>query len=252
MVTSPTGAVIQTSCIASASASRGTSSSGPVAVQGDKAKDEITAAIQGFNWLAAGGPFLDLAVLIVARGGGSLEDLWAFNEEIVVRAAAASEIPLISAVGHEHRHDLTTSLPTTEHADPHRRRREFAGAGARRPARAHRRSRRPSHGASIAACANAARRSRSFPRPARPRRPCSAKRASAWTSFAGGLPHGRRASTARGALAETAARLGSPAPAERRYPAPENPDERSSTSSSRRCPRTTRRVRTLGADGSTS
>ncbi len=68
----------------------------PVAVQGEKAAGEIAAAIAGFN--AMGEP-PDL--IIVARGGGSLEDLMAFNEEAVVRAAAASAIPLISAVGHE-------------------------------------------------------------------------------------------------------------------------------------------------------
>ncbi len=73
----------------------------PVVVQGDKAKDEVAAAIEGFNRLAPNGPLPRPDVLIVARGGGSLEDLWAFNEEVVVRAAAASEIPLISAVGHE-------------------------------------------------------------------------------------------------------------------------------------------------------
>ena len=74
----------------------------PVSVQGDKAAAEVAAAIDGFNALPAKGgvvPRPDL--LIVARGGGSLEDLWAFNEEVVVRAAAASAIPLISAVGHE-------------------------------------------------------------------------------------------------------------------------------------------------------
>lgn len=73
----------------------------PVAVQGEKAAEQITAAIQGFNALHPGGPIPRPDVLIVARGGGSLEDLWAFNEEIVVRAAAQSDIPLISAVGHE-------------------------------------------------------------------------------------------------------------------------------------------------------
>jgi exodeoxyribonuclease VII large subunit len=72
----------------------------PVAVQGEKAAGEIAAAIKGFH--AGGGarwPRPDL--IIVARGGGSVEDLMAFNDEAVVRAAAASEIPLISAVGHE-------------------------------------------------------------------------------------------------------------------------------------------------------
>ena len=73
----------------------------PVKVQGTGAAEEIAAAIEGFNRLDAGGPVPRPDVLIVARGGGSLEDLWAFNEEVVVRAAAASEIPLIAAVGHE-------------------------------------------------------------------------------------------------------------------------------------------------------
>ena len=79
----------------------------PVTVQGKSAPKEIAAAIKGFNRL--GGKLRGKSkealprpdVLIVARGGGSLEDLMAFNEEIVVRAAAASDIPLISAVGHE-------------------------------------------------------------------------------------------------------------------------------------------------------
>src|SRR5215467_7954236 len=73
----------------------------PVAVQGDKAAGEVARAIAGFNKLPEDGPVPRPQVLIVARGGGSLEDLWAFNEEVVVRAAAASTIPLISAVGHE-------------------------------------------------------------------------------------------------------------------------------------------------------
>jgi exodeoxyribonuclease VII large subunit len=73
----------------------------PVVVQGELAAEQVAAAIAGFNALAAGGPPPRPDVLIVARGGGSLEDLWAFNEEVVVRAAAASRIPLISAVGHE-------------------------------------------------------------------------------------------------------------------------------------------------------
>ena len=73
----------------------------PVAVQGEKCAPEVAAAIRGFNALPEGGPIPRPDLLIVARGGGSLEDLWGFNEEIVVRAAAESDIPLISAVGHE-------------------------------------------------------------------------------------------------------------------------------------------------------
>ncbi|MEQ9330855.1 exodeoxyribonuclease VII large subunit [Thalassobaculum sp.] len=74
----------------------------PVLVQGEGAKDQIARAIAGFNAVpATGGRIARPDLLIVARGGGSLEDLWAFNEEVVVRAAAASDIPLISAVGHE-------------------------------------------------------------------------------------------------------------------------------------------------------
>src|SRR5262249_36385109 len=73
----------------------------PVAVQGEGAAEQVAAAIKGFNAIGERGPIPRPDLLIVARGGGSLEDLWAFNEEIVVRAAAASKIPLISAVGHE-------------------------------------------------------------------------------------------------------------------------------------------------------
>lgn len=73
----------------------------PVLVQGKGAAEQVAAAIKGFNAIRSGGAVPRPDLLIVARGGGSLEDLWAFNEEIVVRAAAASEIPLISAVGHE-------------------------------------------------------------------------------------------------------------------------------------------------------
>jgi exodeoxyribonuclease VII large subunit len=73
----------------------------PVAVQGEGAAPQVAAAIAGFNRLVPGGPVPRPDLIIVARGGGSLEDLMPFNEEIVVRAAAASVIPLISAVGHE-------------------------------------------------------------------------------------------------------------------------------------------------------
>ena len=73
----------------------------PVLVQGEKAAEQIAEAIRGFNALPVDGPVPRPDVLIVARGGGSIEDLWSFNEEIVVRAASDSDIPLISAVGHE-------------------------------------------------------------------------------------------------------------------------------------------------------
>jgi len=73
----------------------------PVAVQGAKCAPEVARAIKGFNRLTPGGALPRPDLLIVARGGGSIEDLWGFNEESVARAAAASEIPLISAVGHE-------------------------------------------------------------------------------------------------------------------------------------------------------
>jgi exodeoxyribonuclease VII large subunit len=73
----------------------------PVRVQGEGSAEQVAAAIRGFNALPEGGRIPRPDLLIVARGGGSLEDLWSFNEEIVVRAAADSMIPLISAVGHE-------------------------------------------------------------------------------------------------------------------------------------------------------
>ncbi len=73
----------------------------PVRVQGEGAAEEVVAAIQGFNALAAEDVIRKPDLIIVARGGGSIEDLWTFNEESVARAAAASTIPLISAVGHE-------------------------------------------------------------------------------------------------------------------------------------------------------
>jgi len=73
----------------------------PVRVQGETCGAEVANGIRGFNALEPGGPIPRPDLLIVARGGGSIEDLWGFNEEAVVRAAAESHIPLISAVGHE-------------------------------------------------------------------------------------------------------------------------------------------------------
>ena len=73
----------------------------PVAVQGEKCAQDVAKAIDGFNSFTPGGAMPRPDLIIVARGGGSIEDLWGFNEEIVVRATVASNIPLISAVGHE-------------------------------------------------------------------------------------------------------------------------------------------------------
>ena len=101
VVTSPTGAVIRDIRHRLADRFPRHVLVWPVKVQGDEAAAQIAAAIQGFNRLRPGGAIPRPDVLIVARGGGSIEDLWPFNEEIVVRAAAASAIPLISAVGHE-------------------------------------------------------------------------------------------------------------------------------------------------------
>ncbi|WP_374763243.1 exodeoxyribonuclease VII large subunit [Yunchengibacter salinarum] len=101
VVTSPTGAVIRDILHRLADRFPRPVLVWPVPVQGDSAAGKIAAAIRGFNALSEGGPIPRPDVLIVARGGGSIEDLWAFNEEEVVRAAADSTIPLISAVGHE-------------------------------------------------------------------------------------------------------------------------------------------------------
>jgi exodeoxyribonuclease VII large subunit len=91
----------------------------PVRVQGETSAAEVAAAINGFNALAPDGPIPRPDLIIVARGGGSVEDLWGFNEEIVVRAAYASNIPLISAIGHEtdwtlldHAADMRAPTPT--------------------------------------------------------------------------------------------------------------------------------------------
>ncbi len=101
LVTSPTGAVIRDMLAGFTERFPAHVIVWPVRVQGETSAAEVAAAINGFNAIPAGGPVPRPDVLIVARGGGSLEDLWGFNDEIVVRAAAASRIPLISAVGHE-------------------------------------------------------------------------------------------------------------------------------------------------------
>jgi exodeoxyribonuclease VII large subunit len=101
IVTSPTGAVIRDILHRLAERFPRRVVVWPVLVQGEGAAEQIAAAIRGFDALPADGAVPRPDLLIVARGGGSIEDLWAFNEEAVVRAAAECRIPLISAVGHE-------------------------------------------------------------------------------------------------------------------------------------------------------
>ncbi|MBA3054074.1 MAG: exodeoxyribonuclease VII large subunit [Sphingomonadales bacterium] len=101
VVTSPTGAVIRDILHRLADRFPSRVLVWPVLVQGSGAAEQVAAAVRGFSVLAPGGAVPRPDLVIVARGGGSIEDLWAFNEEVVVRAIAASTIPVISAVGHE-------------------------------------------------------------------------------------------------------------------------------------------------------
>lgn len=101
VVTSPTGAVIRDILHRLADRFPTRVLIWPVMVQGPGAAQQIAEAIRGFDALRPGGDIPRPDLVIVARGGGSIEDLWSFNEEIVVRAAADCTIPLISAVGHE-------------------------------------------------------------------------------------------------------------------------------------------------------
>lgn len=101
VVTSPTGAVIRDILHRLADRFPSHVVLWPVIVQGNGAAAQIAAAIRGFSAIESGGPVARPDLLIVGRGGGSIEDLWAFNEEEVVRAIADCPIPLISAVGHE-------------------------------------------------------------------------------------------------------------------------------------------------------
>jgi exodeoxyribonuclease VII large subunit len=101
VVTSPTGAVIRDILHRLADRFPCHVLVWPVRVQGETCALEVAAAVLGFNGLIVGATVPRPDLIIVARGGGSLEDLWGFNEELVARAVAASTIPLISAVGHE-------------------------------------------------------------------------------------------------------------------------------------------------------
>ena len=101
VVTSPTGSVIRDILHRLADRFPSHVVVWPVLVQGQGAAEQVASAIRGFSSLAEGGPVARPDVVIVARGGGSIEDLWSFNEEIVVRAIAECTIPVISAVGHE-------------------------------------------------------------------------------------------------------------------------------------------------------
>jgi exodeoxyribonuclease VII large subunit len=101
VVTSPTGAVIKDILHRLSDRFPTRVLLWPVLVQGEKAADQIARAIAGFNLISGDSHVPKPDLIIVARGGGSIEDLWAFNEEVVVRAAANSAIPLISAIGHE-------------------------------------------------------------------------------------------------------------------------------------------------------
>ncbi len=101
VVTSPTGAVIRDILHRLADRFPSHVIVWPVLVQGEGAAAQVAAAVEGFSLLPDNGPIPRPDLVIVARGGGSIEDLWAFNEEEVVRAIVASSIPVISAVGHE-------------------------------------------------------------------------------------------------------------------------------------------------------
>lgn len=130
VITSPTGAVIRDILHRISDRFPSHVLVWPVRVQGDTCAPEVTAAIEGFNALPVGGRIPRPDILIVARGGGSIEDLWGFNEEAVVRAVAASAIPVITAVGHE------TDTTLVDYASDHRAPTPTAAAEAAVPVRA--------------------------------------------------------------------------------------------------------------------
>lgn len=101
VVTSPTGAVIRDILHRLADRFPAHVLVWPVLVQGNGAAEQVARAVEGFSALAPGGPIPRPDLVIVARGGGSIDDLWSFNDERVVRAVASCTIPIVSAVGHE-------------------------------------------------------------------------------------------------------------------------------------------------------
>jgi exodeoxyribonuclease VII large subunit len=129
VITSPTGAVIRDILHRISDRFPSRVIVWPVRVQGETTAAEVSNAIAGFNRFAPDGPIPRPDVLIVARGGGSIEDLWGFNEEIVVRAVAASRIPTITAVGHE------TDTTLVDYASDHRAPTPTAAAEAAVPVR---------------------------------------------------------------------------------------------------------------------
>ncbi|ANI77962.1 MULTISPECIES: exodeoxyribonuclease VII large subunit [Sphingobium] len=119
VVTSPTGAVIRDILHRLEDRCPTNVLLWPVLVQGQGAAEQVARAVRGFSDMKAGGPHPRPDLVIVARGGGSIEDLWSFNEETVVRAVAECSIPIISAVGHEtdttlcdHAADMRAPTPT--------------------------------------------------------------------------------------------------------------------------------------------
>jgi exodeoxyribonuclease VII large subunit len=144
VVTSPTGAVIRDILHRLEDRFPSHVLVWPVKVQGDGAAEEVAAAVRGFSAMPEG-ERPDL--VIVARGGGSIEDLWAFNEEVVVRAVAASLIPTISAVGHE------TDTTLCDHAADRRAPTPTAAAEMAVPVIADLRLTVASHGQRIERCA---------------------------------------------------------------------------------------------------
>ena len=102
----------------------------PVRVQGDTCAEEVARAVAGFNALSPGrGVLPGTDLLVIARGGGSMEDLWGFNEEIVARTVAQSDIPVISAVGHETDTTLVDFVADLQAPTPPRRPRSRCRCG---------------------------------------------------------------------------------------------------------------------------